>query len=263
MDKSKSSRRRTLNSEQLAVLKLLYKFRYGSNDLFAQFFNKKDRSFVFKRLKILLEQGYIDKRFESSYRLRARPAAYFLTSSGARKLADKKINMATIYRNVKSSDEFVDKCLDIFAIRNQLKAIYSDSISFFTRTDLNQEDFSYFPQPLPDAYISLRIEKHEQLFFLDIISQDAPFFAIKKRIKQYIDYDEVGEWDDTGTTFPTILIVCPSETVQRKLLMHLQKTETPLLFMLTTLNEIKKVSQNDVIWLVNDTPEKISLSLIS
>ena len=86
MNETVSKHRKKLNAEQLEVLELLHKFRFGSNNLFAQYFDKKDRSFVFKRLSILLEQGLIGKRFEPSYRLQGKPAAYYLTPTGARML---------------------------------------------------------------------------------------------------------------------------------------------------------------------------------
>jgi len=73
MNKPESKHRRKLNDEQIEVLELLYKFRFGSNDLIAQYFGKKNRSFVFKRLSILLEQGLIGKRFDSSYRIKGKP----------------------------------------------------------------------------------------------------------------------------------------------------------------------------------------------
>ncbi len=85
MSESVSSRRK-LNEGQLEVLDLLYKFRFGSNDLFALHFGKKDRSFVFKRMNILLEQGLLGKRFDSSYRIQGKPAAYYLAPDGARML---------------------------------------------------------------------------------------------------------------------------------------------------------------------------------
>src|SRR6201995_1657432 len=131
--------RTNLNNDQLEVLKLLYKFRFGTNELFAQYFGKKAPSFVFQRLKILQEQGLVGKRFEGSYRLLGKPAAYYLTPDGARILQDQSgldINVKGIYKDKSVSEKFVAHSVDLFAIRNRLHNHYGDELLFFTRSDM-------------------------------------------------------------------------------------------------------------------------------
>lgn len=223
MNKSVAKHRRKLNAEQLEVLELLYKFRFGSNDLFAQYFGKKDRSFVFKRLSILLEQGLIGKRFDSSLRLLGKPAAYYLEPAGARALQEQRdpdkpeINIKAIYKDKTVKDDFVWQCLDIFAAYNRLRAEYGDRLKFFTRANFNYEQFDYFPQPLPDAYIRLRLGGEEKQFFLDFYYDNQPSIASVKKIKKYVEYAEGGDWDDTGTPLPVILAVCESSSLQKQL----------------------------------------------
>lgn len=213
-------RRRKLNTEQLEVLELLHKFRFGSNDLFAQYFGKKDRSFVFKRLSILLEQGLIGKRFEPSYRLAGKPAAYYLTPAGARVLQEHRgqdkpaINIKAIYKDKTVSEQFVAHSLELFAIYNQLRTQYGDDLLFFTRTAMNREEYDYFPHPLPDAYI--RLKQSSKHFFMDIFRDGEPSFVAKRRIKQYIKYDEDGDWAATGTDLPVVLAVCESSKLAKR-----------------------------------------------
>lgn len=215
--------RKKLNAEQLEVLELLYKFRFGSNDLIAQYFGKKDRSFVFKRLSILLEQGLIGKRFDSSYRIQGKPAAYYLTPAGARALQERRkpdedaINTKAIYKDKTVKEGFVRHCLDIFAIYNRLRAQHGDRFKFFTKASLNYERFDYFPQPLPDAYIRLRLGGEDKQFFLDIYYDSQPFFAAARKIKSYVDYAENGEWEETGTALPVMLAICESPSLQKRL----------------------------------------------
>jgi hypothetical protein len=216
MDKSVSKRRKKLNTEQLEVLELLYKFRFGSNDLFAQYFGKKDRSFVYKRLLILLEQGLVGKRFDSSYRLQGKPAAYYLTPEGARRLQTARgieVNIKVIYKDKSVSEQFVRYSLDLFTIYSQLRAQYGDSLKFFTKANLNREEYDYFPHPLPDAYIRLE----DKQFFLDVFHDDQPFFVVARRIKQYVDYDEEGDWAVTETDLPVVLLVSESSGFAKKL----------------------------------------------
>lgn len=180
MYKTEPKRRRKLNAEQLEVLELLYKFRFGSNDLFAKHFGKKDRSFVFNRLKILLEQGLIDKRFESSYRIQGKPAAYYLLPEGARILQqqkpDKHINIKAIYKDKTVSEQFVEYCLNVFAIYCQLKAKYGDRLHFFTKPQLTKYD--YFSEFVPSVYIRIDSKNTEHDFFLEYLQSSKPFFTV-------------------------------------------------------------------------------------
>lgn len=230
MNKSERKHRKKLNAEQLEVLGLLHKFRFGSNDLIAQYFGKKDRSFVFKRLSILLELGLICKRFDSSYRIQGRPAAYYLTPAGARMLQEQReskdvINVKAIYKDKTVSEQFVQHSLDLLAIYNRLRTQYGDRLKFFTKANLNREQFDYFPQPLPDAYIRLRLGGDEKQFFLDMYYDDQPFFTAVRKIKHHADYAEEGDWEETGTDLPAILCVCESASLQKRLQKRIVKLD--------------------------------------
>src|SRR6266851_1757591 len=119
-----------LNKDQLAVLELLYRFRFGSSELIAKYFGKSSGDFVYKRLKILAEQELIGKRFDSSYRIKGKPAAYYLFPEGGRKLQehrdpdDDPVNINSLYRLTLRKEGFVQHCMDIFAIYLQFKNLY-------------------------------------------------------------------------------------------------------------------------------------------
>ena len=220
MDKPVQKHRKKLNTEQLEVLELLYKFRFGSNDLIAQYFGKKNRSFVFKRLSILLDQGLIGKRFDSSYRIQGKPAAYYLLPPGARVLQEhqpgKPINIKAIYKDKDVSEEFVDYCLSIFALYCRLKASYGNKLHFFTKPQLTK--YEYFSEFTPSVYIRLDGDI-EQDFFLEYFQSSKPFFTATRRIKQYIEYADSGEWEaETNSDFPKILLVCDRPSLQSRLL---------------------------------------------
>jgi protein involved in plasmid replication-relaxation len=254
--------RKSLNAEQLEVLELLYKFRFGSNNLIAEYFGKKDRSFVFKRLKILQDQGLIGKRFESSYRIQGKPAAYYLLPAGAHELQKHHdLNVKTIYRDKSVKEQFVRHCLDIFSIYNQLKAQYSNKLKFFTKANLNK--FDYFPQSLPDAYIRLG----EKQFFLYLLHDNEPFFTAIRNVKRYMDYADHGDWDTTETDLPVVLIICESASLQKRLRKRIIKIlddawEEDLTFALTTKDAF--LSTDARIWqLAADSDENLKLEDIS
>lgn len=258
MDDLGIKHRRKLNEQQLEVLRLLYKFRFGTNDLFARYFGKKDRSFVYKRLSILLERGLIGKRFDSSYRLQGKPAAYYLTPDGARTLQearDVQVNIKAIYKDKTVSEQFVAQSLEVFAIRNQLNSQYDD-LSFFTRTDMNREEYDYFPRPLPTAYVRLKgSDKH---FFLDVFHDSEPHFVAKQRMKQYVKYDEDGDWAVTETDLPIVLAVCESSNVTNRVQKYMAKAlddswNDEMIFVFTTRTEL--LGGELTIWQRTDSPD--------
>lgn len=268
MNKSVSKHRKKLNIHQLEVLELLYKFRFGSNDLFAQYFGKKDRSFVYKRLTVLLEQGLVGKRFEPSYRLQGKPAAYYLTPDGARALQahkpDRPINTKAIYKDKTLSEEFVDSCLRVFSIYCRLNADYGDSLKFITRVQLSRYD--YFSEFTPSAYIRLDLGGKEQDFFFEYWQSARPFFTFLRRLKQYSDYFDGGEWEDgTSSDFPPVLLICDTPALQRRLLKKsggvLEDAGDGLKFYITTEDEIKQ--GKNALWVsLDDHDESLTLSEI-
>jgi len=247
--------RKKLNTEQLEVLELLYKFRFGSNDLIAQYFGKKDRSFVFKRLSILLEQELIGRRFDSSYRIKGKPAAYYLLPSGARVLQesrpDRPINIKAIYKDKAVSEDFISYSLDVFGLYCQLKVRYGDNLKFITKVQLARYD--YFEDFVPGVYMRLNVNGHEKDFFLEYFQSSKPFFTATRRIKQYIEYADSGEWEaGTDSDFPAILLVCDNQKLQNRLMKGsesmLANADDDLKFFVTTpskLDEWQNLADKD------------------
>src|SRR6266536_2625104 len=97
-----------------------------------------------------------------------------------------------IYKDAEASEKFIEHCLTIFAISNQLEVMYGNRLEFFTKSEL--AELSHFPRPLPDAFISLKNSDQPRArtkhFFLEIFEDTMPFFVIVKRISQYSDYFE-------------------------------------------------------------------------
>lgn len=64
--------------KQLAVLKQLYRFRFGTSDLLARSLDLKDGRYIHMRLDASVKQEYIGKNYNSSYKLEGKPATYYL-----------------------------------------------------------------------------------------------------------------------------------------------------------------------------------------
>lgn len=245
-----------LNNNQIQVLELLYKFRFGSSDIIAHYFGKPSGAFVFKRMKILEDQGYVARRYDGSYRIQGKPAAYYLLPDGARKLQeDKKVEesknrIKAIYKDKTVSEQFIQECLDIFSIYTALRS-HNSGIKFFTKADLTHEDYEYFPQPLPDAYVKLQDGKH---CFLQVHHNHQPFFVATRAIKRYLDYFENGVWDDTGTDFPIVLFVVDTVSIQKRLHKFISKNIDDVRFYTALKNDV--VGGDGNVWHGVDEPER-------
>lgn len=212
--------RKTLNKNQLQILYLLYKFRFATTELFVKSHNTKiTRQYINVRLKILCEQEYIGRSYDGSYRLAGKPATYHLLSKGIKLLRQRPdVFNLKVLKNIgndrRAKERFVAHCLGVFDIYCSLKELYDDELKFFTGSYLKLPKFAYFPQPLPDGYVSFKQDRNKH-FLLDYFESATPFFVLKKRITYYVSYAEDNLWSKKSK-LPIILLVCDAEELRKK-----------------------------------------------
>lgn len=214
--------RKPLNSEQLKVLDALYHFRFGTTDLLAAVMTKRPtRRFMNERLRVLCEQAYIGRRYESSYKLQAKFASYYLLPIGLDVLKQqpeiyRKQMIRNIRKDVNASDRFVEHSLNVFTAYTRLKSIYGASFAFDTRSTLSQPKFDYFPEPLPDGYATYNTKSGEpKHFMVECFDVTKPQKVLRQRIAQIIDHEYTDGWKD-DKPYPEILIVCDMEELRQK-----------------------------------------------
>lgn len=226
--------RKKLNEDQIAVLQLLWRFRFASSEQVARHQAKSNSKAIQKRLKILEDQGLIAKRYDKSYKLRGKPAAYYLMPDGARMLTvhkprknDEPINIKRLYKDKEASEGFIEHCKNVLGVYLTLKALYSakDRLNYFTKAHLSYEKYDFMPSPLQDACIRIKTSKGDRYFFLDIFEDSQPFFVLIRRIKKYLEYAGSGEWGryDEDGGLPTILFVVQNKSVHKRLRKRLAK----------------------------------------
>jgi len=214
--------RKPLNSEQLKVLDALYHFRFGTTDLLSSIMSKHtSRRFMNERLRVLCEQEYIGRRYDSSYKLQAKFATYYLLPNGINILKQRPgIYQPKMLRNIRkdinASDRFIEHCLNILATFTKLKVLYGPSFTFDTKSNLSHPKFDYFPEILPDGYATYQakngMQKH---FMLACFDNTKPQKVLRQRIAQTIDHEYTDGWKD-DETYPEILIVCDTEVLRQK-----------------------------------------------
>ncbi len=209
---------RKLNKGQVEVLKLLYRYRFTTSELLAKFENQKHLQVTRSRLATLEKQGYIGRRYDNSYKLQGKFAAFYLLPKGLQYL--KSIDAAEpqalkmMYNDPKASDKFVDFCLAVCRTAQSLVSFYGEEARVFTRTELLNYD--YFPQPQPDLYLSIK-RKTTRHYFVDLYDDTTPAFVLVKKIKKYAEHYESGEWESTGSDYPEAILVCTSRKAEQRL----------------------------------------------
>lgn len=261
-------------SNQLAVLKLLYRFRFGTTDLLARALELKDGRYIHTRLEALVSQEYIGKNYDSSYKLEGKPATYYLLPKAfkalkqqhkatGKELSDKTLRNA--YKDKEASNEFIARKLAVFTIYDRLRVTHGQNLKLWTKDQLNFDKYDYFPQPKPGAYLTILpegIRPRERCFFLNYLDDDTPFFVHVRRLQMCIDYVEANEWEDaTSSKLRGVLLVCESTSllkrIRKKLAQAVDEDETPR-FCYTTLQALtNSTPEDDEVWQVVGKPLEV------
>jgi DNA-binding HxlR family transcriptional regulator len=260
--------RRPLNKEQLSVLRILYRFRFSTSEQIARYCKRSSNKHIQKRLKILEDQGLIGKRYDSSYKLRGKPAAYYLTPKGARLLketpqygkytCDNAIK--SLYKNKTVSEEFIRHNLTVLNAYLKLKELYGDNIQCFTHIDMLPHD--HFPDWSPDLYIRLDKKNETSQFFLDVFDDTKPFFVHVQKARHYLQYSEDGNWGVTDEEFPVVLAICDTKRNETKLRRQIRKavdeSYEEVAYATTTMEALEKSTKGrDEIWRMSDEEDEL------
>jgi hypothetical protein len=214
--------RKVISVGQLAILKLLHKYRFGSIELLRVSLGLNVGPGLYKKLEILCDQDYVGKRYDSSYRIKGIPAAYHLLPKGYRVLQglpeyqsidDKLVKYS--YRDKTTKQPFIGQILQVYIAALELTRLYP-SVKLFTKRELVGR--KHFPSRLPDAFVSLKPEDNKKpyRYFLDVIPDGEPRYKIDKKIADYFDFFDGGGWEATNSALPVMLLLCESVSFERR-----------------------------------------------
>jgi DNA-binding MarR family transcriptional regulator len=234
-----------LTKKQLAILDLLFRFRFATSEQLSQALNITTAT-INKRLKLMLELNYIGRNYNSNYVVVHKYASYYLLPEGIKllkQLGSPKKYSPDALRNARKakrlSEKFIEQCLVIFTVHNMFKKQYGDSLRFFTKIQLT--NYPHFPDS--DGYIRLAHEKEEMQFFLDVIYEH-PFFLASGKVKQYLKFakEEAGIWEEkTNSELPHVLLICENTSLQKRLVKKMRRSieEGDMQFYIITIDEFK------------------------
>lgn len=258
--------RRPLNSQQLKTLHLLYWYRFCTSKQLARSLDKSSHKAIQNKLQILEAQGFIGKRYDTSYKLVGRPAEYFITPKGARELEKLKPGTTNqwaskgLYKNKTVSDDFLRHCIAVTETSQRLREIYGggDKLRRFSKSYMAQ--YSYYPTWTPDLHLEVPAKgqtpaKH---YFLDVWDGTKPFFVSVRKTRNYVNFKDSGdkdgnEWQESEQ-YPAILAVCGDERMQKKLNRQMRRIlegqwDEELVFATTTIEKLQEATKaTDKIW---------------
>lgn len=248
-----------ITKTQKLFLLFLYKFRFLNTHHFQTILNHANPTRIQMWLKDLKDKGYIVSMYSRGKRdENTKPAIYYLGSKARHILKNEgeceleALNL--IYKEKRRTNKFIDHCLilaDIYLYFLSTKE-KGEEIKFFTKTSLTGYD--YFPQPFPDAYISVTNGKETRSYFLDLFDDYTPPFVYRNRIKQYIKYSGDGDWavNTNKSPFPTLLFVCPNDTAKKHVYWYgksvIAKSFEEISLFVTTKDTIKFAKDETSVW---------------
>jgi hypothetical protein len=263
MTKASPKYRRPLNQHQTLLLTTLYKFRFVTSQLITTSQNANHVQVINSRLKILLDQHYIERRYDSSYKIKGKPAVYFLASEGIRYLKDqsfanpKVIN--ALYHDKRRTEVHIQHCLHVFETYIALKRLYPGAMKLYGKSELTGR--KGLPATLPDALILIGGNKSQQQYFLDCFEESMSYVNCLMGVKRYATYAESEKWQKaTKTPLPGLLMVCETKPLMRRLLRlarkELETSYADVKFLVITRDTLQSAQPNKSIW--HDADEAVS-----
>jgi hypothetical protein len=221
-----------ITTKQKQILLLLYKFRFLNTNQLQILLGHKNPNRTLSWIKDLIDKGCIRRQYNrTSFESNTKPAIYFLAPKARLILKSEKdlefSELEYIYRESSRTKKFIEHCLflaDVYLYLSSQKE-NNEEIKFFTKVDLH--DYEYFPDPIPDAFISVRSDSSTRYYFLDLFDDFTPPFVFRKRVRTYLEYAEKPDWDENTnfTPLPKVLFICPSESMKK----HVRKYAIALL----------------------------------
>lgn len=202
-----------ITSKQIAILLLLYKYRFLNRQQIQTMLNHKYFNRVNVWLADLTQKNLISRTYSRRLGENIKPAVYFLAIKSKAILKEHPDVVASqlkrIYEERKRSPYFREKSMFLADIYLNLKTQTKGKIHFLTKSNLEAHEYLY--KPLPDAYIVTTNSEATKRYFLEIISEQLPRFVIRRHIEYLFKYATSGKWEQYSKhPFPTFLMVCPT-----------------------------------------------------
>ncbi|MCX6793702.1 MAG: replication-relaxation family protein [Candidatus Gottesmanbacteria bacterium] len=253
--------------KQREIIDLVLKFRFINRIQIQTLLHHKDARRINAWLKDLVEKQYLGRIYSRKLLENTKPAIYFLSYAGINYLKEQNhlsINeVKKLYEDKHASQTFITHCVTLVDYGIQFQALNTAEWVYTVSTKTELWNHECFGLLRPDLYIEKRKQYKTKRpnakvvrFFIDLFDPHVPRYALRYRMKQYIEFNDSYEWKEFAlrAKFPYILLVLPNEQKLRHLRKYIQEQlnesydiET-MRFMLTTYREVIATGVHSAIW---------------
>lgn len=257
-----SKTRKRLNSKQIELLQILYKFRFATAELISAY-QEQSKQYTNIRLKILCEQGYVSKNYDSSYKINRRPATYYLLPD-AIKLLKKDADLDPkglhlLYYNRRAKQPFINHHTRLMRLCLKFEKLFGDDLDVYTSTELAEQ--KQLPTPRPDFFLGFKGRYADQrdsiLYLLESTTSLDRYRQSLVRIINHVELDG----GEQGVS--RVLLVCENVGLEREIQRFAARTlgfrdYSRVPFLTTTLSALlKSGSPKNTIWSDVLSPDKL------
>lgn len=201
-----SASHRKLTSNQIHTLKLLYKFRFLSPGLLAEYRGTTTWS-AQNTFNILSGYALVGKRHSKLHKIDRKPASYHLTPLALKLLRDEygfnELVLHARYKDRTVRQSFIENHLSIINIYLSIRKEHPNGFKMFTKYEIHGQ--TKFPEQLPDLYLQRKKShpKKPDEIVIDYIPANQQKWVTKKRVDQYLEHFESSSWP--AQTYPAVL----------------------------------------------------------
>jgi len=217
-----------VTKKQLAILQLIYRFRFLNRHHIQKFLNHKSHTLITTYLKDLTDQKILNRIYTPTIGNINKPAIYYLAPKSKPILTqagfDSQI-LQRVYKEGLTSERFKTKWLFVADLHFRFQEVAQRNkmeLQYLTETDLR--NYAFVPLPRPDAYVVLNKKNVTKRYFVEILNSGDPYFAVLSKINKYLRYIEEGYWENHYIyDFPKILFIYPNQKIRKWLIRTLQE----------------------------------------
>lgn len=229
-----------ISKYQLDILVLIVKYRFVSSALLASCLGK-DKSTIYERLSVLVDQEYIAKKYDMTYKLRHRPVIYYLAPAGIRYLMKAGYPRARLhYKSKDFTDEQIDEHFMLKELAETVCKPYTHAFELRTKYEASVDEFCITPA----SYAQLVGTSDDTSdYFIEYFPRFFESWKIRKRINQHTNY----AFDHDEYRYPNLLFVCGNESTMKRVIRLTADTYTTIDIFCTTIDRVRSGEKN--IWL--------------
>jgi hypothetical protein len=266
-----------LIEKQHEIMELVYKFRFINRKQIQKIMGYKDAKSVNVLLKELVEHKYLGRNYSKKLLENTKPAIYYLANQGIgwvriNHFEDYPERVKRFYQDKTASERFINHCINLADLytnwipfkssiekRKEVNKEEANEYFFSTSTEM-WFDYEEIKNIRPDAHTERWVKDDIFTYFLELIEDYVPMYAIRYKIDQYIEFvSNTDAWDIFASHDKSIYVrlILPNQQKVRRVGRYVQKRLNDsydiekLTFLLATYDDVKNEGlENEKIWKV-------------